>query len=211
MKAKLWMEKNLINCTFIVAIVFVVILIWQWSAFVWPQRFALLLYAFFALHKLEEMKLGFKEAHDDLLGEHKVGLGQLCLFVQSIYQCLIVVFLPNQTWLLFAYVILAIVECPAHMLTLRAQSLKKRYFPGMITAFSVLPITGICIVVYICTNGLMLHWWWWLLSVGHFLFCWLFSQFLAVRSMGIKYSTFWKKVIANFRSKKNTNAEQTGA
>ncbi len=209
MKVKLWLEKNLVYVTFAVAIAATIFLIVRWSDLVWIQRLAFLLYDALALHELEEMVFGFVEATDELLGEDKkVGFGQLCLFVVSIYLPLLPILRPNYAWLLVSYLVLGIVEVPAHISTIRKGRGEKKYYPGTVTAFTVVPGVAVWALVYILMNGLMYHWYWWIFAVAHVAFCFILAQFLSVRSMGIKYKDFWKNVRSGSGREKSENQEE---
>ncbi len=212
MKAKLWMDKNLKYVTLVIAVAATVILIWKWGDLIWGQRLAFFLYDALAIHELEEMLTGFAEETMDVVeGDKQVGLGQLFLFLLGIYLPLISILFPAQPWLLEGYLILGILELPAHISTLRRESRKKKYYPGMVSAFTIVPGVAVWILVYLIMNGLMIHWYWWIFGIIHVLFLFVLCQFLSVRTMGVKYKDFWKGVRGNFRKNSGDNGENDEA
>jgi len=189
-----------------IAICLVVYMIIQWNVLAMPICMVIIMYAAVSLHEVEEMLTGFEEENVGDIGvqnneeskKKKVrgaGLGQLLLFFVSLYVFFIPLVLydrvPWFTWMAASPLILGMIEFPSHIMTVRTSKIKRRYYPGLITAITIIPVCAVFGVYFLIIAGTV-HWWGWLLAIPNILLPVLIAQIITIRAMGGKWSVFIK-------------------
>lgn len=117
------------------------------------------------------------------------------------YIGLMPLFFPQAIWLSATCLVLGIIELFAHIGAIRMMRNGHFYSPGIVTAFTILPLTAIYGFYYLFSHQLLtpIEWLYAFLNLIIPLFS---AQFISVKSMGVSYRKFMKNAFSAMAQKK---------
>ena len=192
-----FLTKNSFYITTAVSICVFIYLLTQWYELSVMHRLVCFIFLAITAHEWEEKLFGFEELNAGNLGvsteQIQKGVGYIALFFLTLYIGLVPLLLPHIIWLTASCMMLGLIELIAHIAAIRMNKTGRFYTPGMITAFTALPLISIYGFYYLLSHDLMapIYWLFAFLNLFIPLIC---AQVISVKSMGVKYGDFIKNV-----------------
>lgn len=201
---KKFLVKNSFHITTAVSIGILIYLIINWSVLPVMQRLVCFIFIAVTAHEWEEKLFGFEELNANNLNvspdQIQEGVGYIALFLLTLYIGLMPLFFPKIIWLSATCMVLGLIELLAHIAAIRMNKSKSFYTPGMVTAFTILPLISFYGFYYLISNHLMQSSDWLFAFLNLFipLIC---AQFISVKSMGVNYRDFLKNAFSSIKNK----------
>jgi hypothetical protein len=202
---KNFIVKNNLYLITVLSIIVAIITFVNWSTIPFLQRMVCLFFPALVLHLWEEGKFpgGFTEMITKTLNftASNRHFGETITAIFVLLFTIVPLIFSNVVWLTVVPMMAGILEVVAHFAAIKMFKLKRFYSPGLVTAVFVLLPISLYTIIYVVQNNLMQPVSW-LYSFAFMLIGLMLAQQIVVRSSGMKYTEFLKRVRGTIFSKR---------